>query len=185
MLKWHYPTVTGRLPNAPRCQKCFFKGPTIPIARSFSFGRNGGSSSILGSLPARPSAEVPGAPENRRTPRGECRWISNTNIVNFIESPISLTEIVYTFRIQQKMVNELPTDHADLPKKNKEDSISRDDGVNQYDINGEEKGVAGEMNQLPDLQRRLKSRHLSMIAIGKIHVIAAQKPTLTLTQVVR
>ncbi|KAJ5994609.1 hypothetical protein N7451_010333 [Penicillium sp. IBT 35674x] len=64
------------------------------------------------------------------------------------------------------MVNELPTDHADLPKKNHEDAISRDDAVNQYDINGEEKGVAGEMNQLPDLQRRLKSRHLSMIAIG-------------------
>lgn len=109
----------------------------------------------------------------------------NTNIVDFIESLILFTETVYIFQTQQKMVNELPTDHADLPKKNNEDSISRDNDANQYDINGEEKGVAGEMNQLPDLQRRLKSRHLSMIAIGKIPVIAvAPSPNLTSTQVV-
>jgi amino acid transporter len=80
------------------------------------------------------------------------------------------------------MINELPTDHADLPKKNNEDSISGGNDANQYDISAEEKGVTGEMNQLPDLQRRLKSRHLSMIAIGTIRVYTVQKSILTSTQ---
>ncbi|KAJ5645862.1 hypothetical protein N7490_002234 [Penicillium lividum] len=64
------------------------------------------------------------------------------------------------------MVDDPTSDHADVPKKNNEDLISRDLRVDQHDINEEEKGLAGEMNQLPELQRRLKSRHLSMIAIG-------------------
>jgi amino acid transporter len=66
------------------------------------------------------------------------------------------------------MVNDPTSDHADVPKKNNEDLISRDIRVDQHDINEEEKGLAGEMNQLPELQRRLKSRHLSMIAIGEV-----------------
>lgn len=35
------------------------------------------------------------------------------------------------------------------------------------DANALEKPANGELRELPDLQRRLKSRHLQMIAIGK------------------
>lgn len=56
-----------------------------------------------------------------------------------------------------------------IDKKQNDDSISKDpirDLDNEYDIDTEEKQVIGEQRQLPDLQRRLKSRHLQMIAIG-------------------
>ncbi|KAJ5273025.1 hypothetical protein N7478_008150 [Penicillium angulare] len=51
-------------------------------------------------------------------------------------------------------------------KKQNEDHISRADFDYQNDIDAEEKNVIGDVNPLPDLQRRLKSRHLAMIAIG-------------------
>ena len=59
-----------------------------------------------------------------------------------------------------------------IEKKQNEDSVSKDplDGNgNGYDFDTEEKQVIGEQRQLPDLQRRLRSRHLQMIAIGKTH----------------
>lgn len=37
----------------------------------------------------------------------------------------------------------------------------------ECDLDEEEKHRHGETNQLPDLQRKLKSRHLQMIAMGK------------------
>jgi hypothetical protein len=52
----------------------------------------------------------------------------------------------------------------------KRDSISKDRGEDRQDghnLDAEEKHTYGEVNQLPDLQRKLKSRHLQMIAIGK------------------
>ncbi|KAJ6014213.1 hypothetical protein N7540_008804 [Penicillium herquei] len=52
------------------------------------------------------------------------------------------------------------------PQKKQDEDISRADPRYDEDISGEEKQLAGEMSQLPDLQRRLKSRHLAMIAIG-------------------
>jgi amino acid permease len=54
--------------------------------------------------------------------------------------------------------------------KEKRDSISKEQGdTNQYghNIDAEEKHTYGEVNQLPVLQRRLRSRHLQMIAIGE------------------
>lgn len=40
-------------------------------------------------------------------------------------------------------------------------------GQYDYDANYHEKPANGELRELPDLKRRLKSRHLQMIAIGK------------------
>lgn len=54
--------------------------------------------------------------------------------------------------------------------KDKRDSISKERGdINQdgQNIDAEEKHTCGEVNQLPVLQRRLRSRHLQMIAIGE------------------
>lgn len=59
--------------------------------------------------------------------------------------------------------------HVGIDKKQNDDSISKDpiSGLeNEYDFDTEEKQVIGEQRQLPDLQRRLRSRHLQMIAIG-------------------
>lgn len=58
-------------------------------------------------------------------------------------------------------------DHDDIGSKD----IKQSNGPNdchhiEYGLDHEEKQIAGEVNQLPDLQRKLKSRHLSMIAIG-------------------
>lgn len=58
---------------------------------------------------------------------------------------------------------------VELDEKKNDDSITKDPitGLdNGYDIDAEEKQVIGEQRQLPDLQRRLRSRHLQMIAIG-------------------
>lgn len=60
--------------------------------------------------------------------------------------------------------------HADIHPTYDEETISKtskNDTDNQYDIGIEEKNGTGEVDDLPDLQRRLKSRHLAMIAIGK------------------
>lgn len=54
--------------------------------------------------------------------------------------------------------------------KEHRDSISKYQGEFHQDGNNfdsEEKQTYGEVNQLPDLQRRLRSRHLQMIAIGE------------------
>lgn len=54
--------------------------------------------------------------------------------------------------------------------KEDHDSISKYQGEFCQDGNNfdaEEKQTYGEVNQLPDLQRRLRSRHLQMIAIGE------------------
>lgn len=37
----------------------------------------------------------------------------------------------------------------------------------RYDVDYEKHGAGRESNPLPDLKRKLKSRHLQMIAIGK------------------
>lgn len=61
-----------------------------------------------------------------------------------------------------------------IEKKQNDDSISKDpiEGLgNEYDFDTEEKQVIGEQRQLPDLQRRLRSRHLQMIAIGERHAL--------------
>lgn len=52
------------------------------------------------------------------------------------------------------------TDKKDIRASNPEDSANRD-------LDTEEKHGYGESHQLPELQRRLKSRHLQMIAMGK------------------
>jgi amino acid permease len=46
-------------------------------------------------------------------------------------------------------------------------SGQQDGQATEYDLDAEEKQVIGESAPLPELQRKLKSRHLSMIAIGK------------------
>ncbi|KAJ5703108.1 hypothetical protein N7488_010656 [Penicillium malachiteum] len=58
------------------------------------------------------------------------------------------------------------TNPSTTPQKKKDEDISRAEPRYDGDIGAEEKKVEGEMSQLPDLQRRLKSRHLAMIAIG-------------------
>lgn len=45
--------------------------------------------------------------------------------------------------------------------------VQPQDAVNQYDVDYEKHGAGRESNPLPDLKRKLKSRHLQMIAIGK------------------
>jgi amino acid transporter len=52
------------------------------------------------------------------------------------------------------------TDKKDISASNPEDFAHRD-------LDTEEKHSHGESRQLPELQRRLKSRHLQMIAMGK------------------
>jgi amino acid transporter len=52
------------------------------------------------------------------------------------------------------------TDKKDISASNPEDFANRD-------LDTEEKHSHGESHQLPELQRRLKSRHLQMIAMGK------------------
>ncbi|KAJ5381068.1 Arginine permease CAN1 [Penicillium cataractarum] len=44
--------------------------------------------------------------------------------------------------------------------------VQPQDPVNQYDVDYEKHGASRESNPLPDLKRKLKSRHLQMIAIG-------------------
>ncbi|GLI79076.1 lysine permease [Penicillium ochrochloron] len=44
--------------------------------------------------------------------------------------------------------------------------IQPQDAANQYDVDYEKHGAGRESNPLPDLKRKLKSRHLQMIAIG-------------------
>ncbi|KAJ5683547.1 hypothetical protein N7462_006712 [Penicillium macrosclerotiorum] len=59
--------------------------------------------------------------------------------------------------------------HTDEKKNHMKDCIvqdNRDFHGHGHGIEGEEKHSNGELNQLPVLQRRLKSRHLQMIAIG-------------------
>ncbi|KAJ5681929.1 uncharacterized protein N7477_001869 [Penicillium maclennaniae] len=57
--------------------------------------------------------------------------------------------------------------HGEIETKDIKQLKARHDGrVNEYDVDAEEKQVIGESAPLPDLQRKLKSRHLSMIAIG-------------------
>lgn len=58
--------------------------------------------------------------------------------------------------------------HVDVESKDVKGPGGQGEGQHiEYGFDNEEKQIAGEVNQLPDLQRKLKSRHLSMIAIGK------------------
>lgn len=58
--------------------------------------------------------------------------------------------------------------HVDIGRKDVKESEGPNSGQHiEYGVDHEEKQIAGQVNQLPDLQRKLKSRHLSMIAIGK------------------
>ena len=56
--------------------------------------------------------------------------------------------------------NASETDKKDISASNPEHFTNRD-------LDTEEKHSHGESHQLPELQRRLKSRHLQMIAMGK------------------
>lgn len=58
--------------------------------------------------------------------------------------------------------NDAGTDKKDIKESNPDQSIADD-----RDLDAEEKHSNGESHQLPELQRRLKSRHLQMIAMGK------------------
>lgn len=58
--------------------------------------------------------------------------------------------------------------HVDVGSKDVKEPCGPGSGQHiEYGVDHEEKQITGEVNQLPDLQRKLKSRHLSMIAIGK------------------
>lgn len=58
--------------------------------------------------------------------------------------------------------------NGEIENKNNKQSKDQQDGpTNEYDFDSEEKQEIGESAPLPELQRKLKSRHLSMIAIGK------------------
>jgi amino acid transporter len=52
-------------------------------------------------------------------------------------------------------------------KKTTKESNPEDLPAEDRDLDAEEKHSNGESHQLPELQRRLKSRHLQMIAMGK------------------
>lgn len=57
--------------------------------------------------------------------------------------------------------------HGEIETKDIKQLSGQQDGrTNKYDFDAEEKQVIGETAPLPNLQRKLKSRHLSMIAIG-------------------
>lgn len=61
--------------------------------------------------------------------------------------------------------------HIPAGTNEKRDSISKEqDGFRQdgHNVDAEEKQTYGEVNQLPVLQRKLRSRHLQMIAIGEL-----------------
>lgn len=45
--------------------------------------------------------------------------------------------------------------------------LNAENFANDRDLDSEEKHSNGESHQLPELQRRLKSRHLQMIAMGQ------------------
>lgn len=53
--------------------------------------------------------------------------------------------------------------------------VQPEDAVNQYDVDYEKHGAGRESSPLPDLKRKLKSRHLQMIAIGESRYYAPQR----------
>ena len=59
-----------------------------------------------------------------------------------------------------------PHTDATKDKRNADDPIESHDAGEMYDVDPE-KLAANESPELPKLQRRLKSRHLQMIAIGE------------------
>lgn len=65
----------------------------------------------------------------------------------------------------------MATEHADKKKMSNDEPIqvhtdSSPQGFNELDC--EKHGANRESNPLPDLKRKLKSRHLQMIAIGAL-----------------
>lgn len=61
--------------------------------------------------------------------------------------------------------------HITAETNEKRDSISKAQGdfrQDAHNVDAEEKHTYGEVNQLPVLQRKLRSRHLQMIAIGEL-----------------
>lgn len=69
--------------------------------------------------------------------------------------------------------------HGETETKDIKQLSGQQDGQTiEYDLDAEEKQVIGESTPLPELQRKLKSRHLSMIAIGKntwLNVVACSR----------
>jgi amino acid transporter len=57
---------------------------------------------------------------------------------------------------KSKMSSEAPVTH-----------VQAQDPVDTYDVDYEKHGAQREANPLPELKRKLKSRHLQMIAIGE------------------
>lgn len=58
-------------------------------------------------------------------------------------------------------------DKGILPKEEAIQFDSTDTSPNLHDVDCEKHGAGRESNPLPDLKRKLKSRHLQMIAIGR------------------
>lgn len=58
-------------------------------------------------------------------------------------------------------------------------------GPGAYDVDYEKYGAQREANPLPELKRKLKSRHLQMIAIGESEMDAAQECQVNLSKVVQ
>lgn len=63
---------------------------------------------------------------------------------------------------------EQPPDDTSKEYRNAEEPIEHHGSGEMYNVDPE-KLAANDSTELPQLQRRLKSRHLQMIAIGKLH----------------
>lgn len=65
--------------------------------------------------------------------------------------------------------------HVDIGSKDIKEVDGAGDHNHEHGFDHGEKQIAGEANPLPELQRKLKSRHLSMIAIGKTNPLTVSR----------